>query len=158
MVDPARDLVVLLEACSANLNDAVMQRVRAEVGVDIRLHDGYVFQHLVTSPCSVSELARRLGVSQQAASKHVADLTERRLVVRRRDSRDARSWQISLSARGRRVVEAGRNARRAVTEDLTAALGDATVADLVSRLVQLSTHTGAMDELLRRQLQPESTR
>lgn len=150
--DPERDLVLLVQACGARLNDDVLARVRSEAGDDVRIRDGYVFQHIVDGPCSVSELARRLGVTQQATSKQVADLVGRGLVVRRRDPADARAWQVSLSERGRDVVHAGRRARRAVTDDLVAALGSDVVTRLVDDLTRLSDHSGAMETLLGREL------
>jgi hypothetical protein len=36
---------------------------------DLRFADGFVFQQLVPGPLPIGALARRLGVSQQAASK-----------------------------------------------------------------------------------------
>ena len=156
VVHPEHDLILLVQACSARLNDDVLARVRTEVGDDVRIRDGYVFQHIVDGPCSVSELARRLGVTQQATSKQVADLVDRGLVERRRDPSDARAWQISLSERGRDVVHAGRRARRAVIDDLVAALGSDVVTRLVDDLTRLSDHSGAIERLLGRQLRPEA--
>ena len=72
-----RDLVLLLEACTARVDVEVLQAVRAAAG-SVRHADGYVFQHLLDGPITPTELARRLGVSQQAASKQVADMAEPR--------------------------------------------------------------------------------
>lgn len=158
MRPPERDLVILLQAVSVHLNDEVLARVRADVGDDIRFHDGYVFQHLVEAPLSVSELAARLGVTQQAASKQVADLVERHLVVRRRDPRDSRAWRLSLSDRGLRAVEAGRTARRSIADALADALGPAELSSLSEQLQRVSNHTGAMEQLLGRAIRPEQAR
>ena len=46
---------------------------------DLRESYGYLFQHLLGGPCSVGELSRRLGVTQQAVSKTVAELTAKGL-------------------------------------------------------------------------------
>lgn len=88
----------------------------------------------------------------------MADLVARGLVVRRRDPHDARAWEISLSERGREVVVAGRRARRAVVDDLTAALGHRVVGRLVGVLVRLSDHSGAMGRMLGRQLRLDDAR
>lgn len=158
MEHPEPDLVILIQAVSVRLNDEVLERVRADVGDDIRFHDGYVFQHLLEAPLSVSELAEKLGVTQQAASKQVADLVARHLVVRRRDRNDARIWRVSLSARGRRTVEAGRTARRSIADELAGALGPATVSALIGQLQRVSDHTGALGQLTGRAIRPEQAR
>ena len=152
------DIVLLLEACTARLDGEVLDRVRARAGDDVRFRDGYVFQHLVEGPRSVSDLARLLGVTQQAASKQVADLVQRRLVVKRRDPADARSSLVSLSARGRRVVEAGRQARAAIADRLTAELGGPAYRTLVEHLALLSDRTDAIAALMDRRLRPEDGR
>ena len=157
-VDAADDLVLLLAACSARLDDEVLTRVRADLGDDIRFRDGYVFQHLVPGPCSISELARRLGVTQQAASKQVADLVDRGLVTKAPDPDDARAWLVSLSDRGRRAVEAGRLARTAIASELGAQLGAGAMRSLLGHLRDLSERTDALPRLLDRQLRPEESR
>src|SRR5512144_1876855 len=121
--DVADDLVLLVQACSAALGDRVLQRVRAEAGPAVRFNDGYVFQHLVAGPVSITELATRLGVSQQAASKQVADLEARQLVIRRPDPADGRVKSVALSRRGWQAVEAARGARRELQDELGRVLG-----------------------------------
>ncbi|MEL6983314.1 MAG: MarR family transcriptional regulator [Actinomycetota bacterium] len=158
MPAPEGDLVLLLEACAARLGDEVLARVRSELGADIRYRDGYVFQHLIQRPRSVSDLARRLGVTQQAASKQVADLADRGLVSRHRDPDDGRSWLISLSPRGQRAVQAGREARTDLADELLTDLGGTTYHALVEHLASLSTNTGALAHLLDRRLRPEAGR
>ena len=152
------DLVLLLQAAGAVLGDRVLEQVRDEVGSDIRFHDGYVFQHLLVGPCTVSELAGHLGISQQAASKHVADLLARRLVTRRRSPSDARAWQVELSARGRQAVEAARRARADASAACGEALGPQDLDRLTAGLRDLCAHLGADDALLDRRLRPEPGR
>lgn len=158
MPEPDADVVLLLEACAARLGDQVLALVRAEVGDDIRYRDGYVFQHLIDGPRTASELARRLGVSQQAASKQVADLVARALVTKQRDPADGRAWLVALSDRGRLAVDAGRRARSGIADDLAAGLGRPAAQTLVASLAGLSDQIGAMDHLLSRQLRPEDGR
>jgi DNA-binding MarR family transcriptional regulator len=152
------DIVLLLEACTARLDDDVLARVRSELGDDVRFRDGYVFQHLIDEPQSISELARRLGVTQQAASKQVADLVGRRLVTKDRDPTDARSWLVSLTDRGHRVVESGRRARSAVADDLVSELGAPSFRTLVEHLVLLSDRTDAFRHMMDRRLRPDDSR
>jgi DNA-binding MarR family transcriptional regulator len=152
------DVVLLLQACNAAFNDRVLGDVRRAAGDDVRFNDGYVFQHLVPGPVSVTELARRLGVSQQAASQQVADLQTRGLVVRRADPDDARARLVELSDRGRRAVEAGRRSREAVNDELVELLGRSGRDDLLDALTRVSDATGALAALAGRRLRPDEDR
>ena len=67
---------------------------------DLRFADGVVFQHLVPGPIAIGALAERLGVTQQAASKAVADLERRGYVERAAGAADGRVRHVSLTARG----------------------------------------------------------
>lgn len=156
--DASTDIVLLLEACTARLDNDVLARVRSDVGDDVRIRDGYVFQHLIDEPRSISELARRLGVTQQAASKQVTDLVGRRLVTKDRDPTDARSWLVSLTSRGHRVIESGRRARSAVADELISELGGPSFQTLVEHLVLLSDRTDAMRHMMDRRLRPDDSR
>ena len=62
--------------------DEVQRRIAADGMDDLRFADGVVFQHLVPGPLAIGELGERMGVSQQAASKAVADLERRGYVER----------------------------------------------------------------------------
>jgi DNA-binding MarR family transcriptional regulator len=156
--DTSRDLVLLLQACSAALGDRVLADVRRKAGNAVRFNDGYVFQHLVPGPLSVSELARRLGVSQQAASKQVADLEHRDLVRRRPDPDDGRASLVELSRRAWRAIEAARASRAAIAEEVAGLMGERPMKALLDGLARISDHTGAAELLDRRSLRPESAR
>ena len=151
---PEDDVVLLLQACSVTLNDRVLADTRRTAGKDLRISDGFVFQHLLTRPMSVTELGQRLGVTQQAASKQIADLEERSLVSRTPHPGDARSTLLTLTRRAHRAITAARVARARVLEDLEAAFGPDYVDELTRALQQLSDHTGALARLLRREHRP----
>lgn len=156
--DPVDDLVLLVQACSVAFGDRVLAMVRAEAGPSVRFNDGYVFQHLVAGPISITELAGRLGVTQQAASKQVGDLEGRDLVVRRPDPTDGRAKLVELSRRGWRAVEAGRAARRLIHGEIADLLGPRRAAAAMTALRQISDHTGAVEQMANRRLRPESDR
>lgn len=156
--DIVDDLVLLLQACSAALGDRVLADTRAAAGEQVRFNDGYVFQHLVPGPRSVTDLARALGVTQQAASKQVADLERRGLVRRRADPADRRARLVELSDVGRVAVEAARTARRAIARDVTDALGAERTAELMAAARDLSRLLGAADVMAARRLRPEADR
>ena len=69
------------------------------------------------------DLAARMGVTQQAASKAVAELAALGYVDRTADPADGRVRRVGLSARGRAAVATTRAVRADIARELTAALG-----------------------------------
>ena len=85
---------------------------------DLRFADGFVFQHLVAGPVTIGALAERLDVTQQAASKSVADLERRGYVERAAGpGRRARAPGRADRARARRD-RGGRRHRAALQAEL----------------------------------------
>ena len=152
------DVVLLLQACSAALGDRVLASVRSQVGTQVRYSDGYVFQHLVSEPCSITALARNLGVTQQAASKQVAGMEARKLVTTRPDPQGARAKRVELSELGQSAVHAGRIARRDLGAEITGLLGARGAAGLLAGLRAISEHTEALVRMEQRQIRPDSAR
>ncbi|HWD82005.1 MAG TPA: MarR family transcriptional regulator, partial [Kribbella sp.] len=109
------------------LADELQRRLADDGFADSRFADGVVFQHLVAGPVTISTLAERLGVTQQAASKSIADLDRRGYVARRPDPADARARQVVLTERGQAVIAAAREHRAALDAELREELGDARV-------------------------------
>ena len=105
------------------LADALQARLAADGFDDLRFADGVVFQHLVPGPLTIGALAERLGVSQQAASKSVADLERRGYVRRSYDPADARARLVELTDRGVGAIEGGRRHRAALAGELSSQLG-----------------------------------
>src|SRR3954449_7942606 len=95
------------------LADEVQRRIAADGLGDLRVADGVVFQHLVAGPRAIGALAARMGGSQQAASKAVADLERRGYLRRESDAADGRTRRAALTARGEFAVDAGRRGGRA---------------------------------------------
>jgi DNA-binding MarR family transcriptional regulator len=152
------DVVMLMQACSAAFGDRILARVRAECGDAVRFNDGYVFQHLVGGPLSISELAARLDVSQQAASKQVADLCSRDLVAVRADPADGRAKLVELSVRGWRAVDTARVARADLGAEIAELLGPRRAAATLAALRAISDQTGAVEHMANRRLRPEADR
>jgi DNA-binding MarR family transcriptional regulator len=103
--------------------DEIQRRLAADGFDDARFADGFVFQHLVEGPVTIGALAERLGVSQQAASKAVADLERRGYVARAADPDDARARLVALTPRGDAVIAAARRHRGALAGELAERLG-----------------------------------
>ncbi|TKK89382.1 winged helix DNA-binding protein [Herbidospora galbida] len=125
----------------------------AEAGhPEVRSVHGYVFQHLLTGPVRITELAGLLGMTPQGASKVAAEMERIGYVTRRVSGDDQRVRALELTARGREAIEAGRAARASVTEDLLAGLPDPEA--LFDALDALSEQTGALRDLMARRLRP----
>jgi len=107
----------------------VLERLREAGHAGVRSSHGYLFQRLLTGDATIGELAADLGITQQGASKHVADLERLALAIRVTDPRDQRVRRVRLTASARQAIETARAARaeleaslvdRFGAEDLTA--------------------------------------
>ena len=136
------------------LADELQRRLAAEGFEDSRFSDGVVFQHLVAGPVTISTLAEQLGVTQQAASKTVADLWIRRYVNRRPDPSDARARQVVLTDRGEAIIAAARKHRAAIDAELRKALGDDAVEQTRLLLVDVIDRLGPTPSLRARAIRP----
>ena len=154
-IPPEQDLSLLFAALSAATNAEVVRRIAAAGHPDLRPAHGYVFQHLIAGPARITELAGKLGMTVQGASKLVAELEQLGYVDRQVDPGDRRNRIVALTTRGWAGIEAGRAARAAVTAELRAALGEPAADTLVAALQRLAEHTGGLTALLARRLRPE---
>ncbi len=153
-IPPEQDLTLLFAALNAAASAEVTRRIAAAGHPHLRPAHGYVFQHLIVGPACVSELAGKLGMTVQGASKLVNDLERLGYVSRRVDPADLRNRIVELTARGWDGIEAGRAARAALTAELRAVLGEPAADDLIAALRQLAEATGGLQTLLARRLRP----
>ncbi|MEO6085720.1 MAG: MarR family transcriptional regulator [Umezawaea sp.] len=144
------DLSLLLTSLTAWSQDRVMSHLAAEGFGDLRVSHGYVFQHLQAGPVTVRDLAERMGVTAQAASKSTGEL-ERLGYVTRTQGADLRVRLIELTDAGREAILAARLARAGANAEMRMSLGeDAEVFDKALR--HLAETTGALDNLASRRL------
>jgi DNA-binding MarR family transcriptional regulator len=104
------DLGYLAQFVGMRFNELVLERAEAEGYGDLRHAHGYVFQHLIEGPRRITELAERMGVTQQAVSKSVAELVELGYLTSDVGG-DRRARQIALSKRGHAAVAQVRKTR-----------------------------------------------
>lgn len=114
----------------------------------------YVFQHLLSGPKTIGELADLLGVTQQGASKSVAELERLGYVARQVAEGDLRVRQVHLTERGQAAIDAGRAARADVRADLEELLGARGLAVFLRALRRVAEHTGGLETLTTRRLRP----
>ncbi|HKU41171.1 MAG TPA: MarR family transcriptional regulator [Polyangiales bacterium] len=153
-VDPAA-LEVLQLAFFAGVaaNQQVRAALEAKGFAGLREAHGYIVQHLLASPRSVGELARLLGISQQAVSKSIAELARNRY-VEDAPSPDARVRKLRLSRRGKAAVQAARELRRAQEQALIAHTGEEQYRQARQVLLAALEALGALDAVRERKLRP----
>jgi len=105
---------------------------------DLRPTFGLPLRALDIRPRTLTELARSLGVSKQAAAKIVAELEGRSLIEREPSPDDGRATLLRLSARGRSLVAAAIEIGNAVEQDLARDLGDDAAAHIRAGLERLA--------------------
>jgi DNA-binding MarR family transcriptional regulator len=147
-----QDLQLLLAAAAAGASEAVVRRLVAAGFGDVRPGHGYVFQHLVPGPIAINELADRLGMTAQGASKLVIELEELGYVRRSPGVDDRRRHLVELTQRGRGLIDAGRAARAALTAEVDELLGPTGLRQLLALLRRVAEHTGGLDALASRRL------
>ncbi|MCK7626631.1 MarR family winged helix-turn-helix transcriptional regulator [Streptomyces sp. RS10V-4] len=98
------DLPLLLFAGFRTLIDAVHAELAAQGHPDVRPAHGFALQAIGRDGAAASDLARRLGISKQAAGKTVERLVELGYAERAADPADARRRIVRLTERGRDVL------------------------------------------------------
>jgi DNA-binding MarR family transcriptional regulator len=146
------DLPTLAALAGSAANQHLLQRLRDQGYTGVRTSHGYVIQNLIEESPTVGELADRLGVTQQAASKTVVEMEALGLVTRVPDPGDSRVRRVTLAARGQALLAAGRAARGELEQAVEAEVGDLVAAKRA--LVSLLAQTGQMAAVLRRRVRP----
>src|SRR6185437_5343242 len=114
---PQPDLGYLGLFLGLRVNEMVRERMHQAGFEKVRDSHGYVIQHLIEKERSITELAQRMEVTQQAASKVVAELVELG-VVELSPGADRRSRKVRLSLRGWSIVRLGRQVRKQIENRL----------------------------------------
>ena len=136
------------------LADELQRRLAVDGFADARFADGVIFQHLIAGALTIGALAERLEVSQQAASKSVADLEKRGYLTREPDPADARARLVVLTERGEAVIAAARRHRAAIDAELRKALGADRIESARLLLVDTLHHLNATPALRTRRVRP----
>jgi DNA-binding MarR family transcriptional regulator len=151
---PELDPALLIEVCAQLLAIRTLDGLIASGCAGLRYSDGFVFQHLVPGPLPVTDLAKRLKVTQQGASKTVVDLERRGYVERVQAQHDDRVRLVTLTDLGWKAVHGARHAREALTKDLRSMLGVEAAEEFSRSLRTLTERLGGFDALRERRLLP----
>jgi DNA-binding MarR family transcriptional regulator len=130
---------LLLRASRAETT-ATLQRVQAAGYDDVSLVDTNLLANLDTEGTIISSLARRAGVTRQAASQQVAALERRGYVERRSSADDGRAAVIHQTKRGRALLDDALDIVAELEADYEVLLGPTRVASLKKLLVALLDH------------------
>lgn len=134
------------------LGDEVLEHLHNRGHPALRFSHGLVFQHLLQTTPTVGELAERMAVTQQAASKRVVELERLGYVRRVADEADARRRLVTLTERGLDAVEQGRAARRAIDERLRRRVRPAQLQQTREVLLELLQASGMAESIRSRRL------
>jgi DNA-binding MarR family transcriptional regulator len=93
-------LPVLLLSAAGTLVDAIHAGVEARGFAGVRPAHGFAFTRLAPDGATIAELGEHLGVTKQAASQLVDELTRRGYVQAEPHPRDARAKLITLTELG----------------------------------------------------------
>jgi DNA-binding MarR family transcriptional regulator len=151
-VDPARlDIAYLGFFLGLRVNELVLERGAAAGFRGMRESHGYVVQHLIESERSITELARRMNVSQQAASKSIAELVTHG-VVESRPATDRRARRVRLSKRGWNAVRVSRRARQVIEARLQRTVGKKSYGDARATLIACLDALGGLSRVRARRI------
>jgi len=133
------------------VNELVVTRMKRRGFKNVRESHGYLIQHLIEGERSITDLARRMEISQQAASKSVAELV-RLGVLEESPGKDRRAKRIRLSARGSNAVHSSRKIRVGIHKNLCAAVGEQDVTRAKRTLIACLDQLGGTGRIKGRRL------
>lgn len=134
----AQNLGHLLFRSARLLNELGVARVRRLSGhTGLRAAHMQVLPHLDLDGTRLTELARRMGISKQAAGQLIDDLEQMGVVERVADPHDARARQVRFTAAGKAGLLVGLGVLQGLERELSAAAGAETIERLVADLARL---------------------
>jgi DNA-binding MarR family transcriptional regulator len=145
------DLGYLALFLGMRVNELTLEAIHAAGFTGLRHAHGFVFQHLLGEARSISELATLLEVTQQAASKTVAELKQLGF-VEETPSADARVRRVRLSARGQAAVEEGRAVRAKLEQGFERSYGKRAVEEARQLLAQVLASLGGAEAVRSRRV------
>ena len=147
------DLGYLALFLGLRLNELVMDEMKRAGFPRVRESHGYVIQHVIESERSITALARRMEVTQQAASKVVRELIGLG-ILESMPARDRRATRIRLSERGWRSVRIARRARSRLKKRLMNAIGEGDYEHARSTLLVCLQTLGGISRVRSRRVRP----
>lgn len=141
------DLPSLVTLAGPGVTRILIERLDAAGFPGIKPSHGYVMQRLVDDEPTITSLARSLRMTQQGASKQVADLASLGYVERVVAEGDQRSRRVRLTAAGRGLLAAGRRERAALEAALVDRVGAECLTQTKVALAALTEITGLAEHV-----------
>src|SRR5262249_12538220 len=95
----------------------------------------------------VNVLAKKVGVTRQAASQLLDEIEERGCIERRPDPEDGRAVRVHFTPKGRRMLASGMEVMTALEEEYAAVIGKAELRQVKQHLARLLQHIDPEGEL-----------
>lgn len=150
-VDPRDlDLGYLGLFLGLRINELVAESLSSAGFQNVRQSHGYVIQHLIGGNRTITDLAGRMGVTQQAASKVVGEMVDLG-ILEAVGAPDRRAKHIRLSDRGWQSVKLARKTRQRVESRLMARVGDSYAAAKAT-LVDCLAELGGLEQIRSRRI------
>jgi DNA-binding MarR family transcriptional regulator len=130
MTTPARNLPQLLAEAKRWFDDALLASMRAAGEQSVTVGQAAVFAALDEEGTTVSELARRMGVTRQTVHQAVHGLIGMGLLEQAPDPASARSRLIRATAEGARVHRRAQDTIAVIEDVLAERIGAAAVSVL----------------------------
>ena len=127
----------LLFRASRAETTATLEGVRRLGYTDVSLADTTLLANVDMAGTVISSLARRAGITRQAASQRIAELERLGYVQRRGSDSDGRAAVVSRTARGRALLDDALDIVEELERGYAGVLGDDRVASLKSLLAAL---------------------
>lgn len=141
--DPVRDRVPLARLFAVGyrvLVDGLHRRLAERGWTDVRVTDGFVLLAARSGGLRGADVAALLGVSKQAASKHLDALANAGYVTRERHQSDDRAKLVRLTDRGRALLAAVEEVYAELEAQWAAVLGVPAIESMRSDLTTLLGH------------------
>lgn len=138
----APDFGILLGLAFQTFSDELRAELATHGFDDLGGTYGFVFRALAREPILLTELAQRLGMTAQGASKLVSEMEAKKYVERRPDPEDGRAKRLRLGARGRAALAFARKFHAGYERRLCTELGVRNVATMRRVLAHMLERSG----------------
>ena len=145
------DLGYLALFVGLRMNECVLEKLTTRGFSETRQGHGYVIQHLIEAERTITELAARMEVTQQAASKMVSEMANLG-IVEMSGSEDRRAKRVTLSARGWESVKQARKVRASIEKRLAKVLGALEYQVAKTTLLQALDALGGLERVRTRRV------
>lgn len=128
--EKARRTVQLLFKAARLLNERAIERVKLRTGQPVKVAHTSVLPHIDLEGTRLTEIARRLGVSKQAAGQVVDELEELGVLERIADPQDARAKLVRFTKKGQEGLLEGLQVLAEIEAEMRDVIGEAKMKTL----------------------------